>query len=194
MSQVTYTLPSSPHAALWPDLQRVSGTAADGERWHAVYTVPRHEKSLARHLELRQIEHFLPVYSTRRKWRDGSNVTLDLPLFPGYIFVRIPRAARTRVLASPGALYLVGGLGLAPAEIPSMQIEALRDGLAKDRTQPHPLLTVGQRVRITRGALAGVEGVLQRLKSGLRVVITLELIMQSVAVEVEMSDIELIKG
>ncbi len=80
-----------------------------------------------------------------------------------------------------------------PAEIPASQIESLRNGLTEDRAQPHPLLTVRKRVRIVRGALAETDGILQRLKSLFLVVITLELIMQSIAVEVEMSDIEVIR-
>lgn len=157
-----------------------------------MYTIPRHEKSLARHLLVRGIEHFLPLYCVRRKWNDGSRVILELPLFPGYIFVRLSRHSRVRVLESPGALYFVAGIDAEPARIVDSDIDKLRHGLLREHTQPHPLLTVGQRVRVTRGALTGMEGILQRLKSGFRVVITMELLMQSVAVEMEMSDFEVL--
>jgi transcription antitermination factor NusG len=66
---------------------------------------------VGQHLEVRQIEHFLPLYRTHRKWSDGSRVTLDLPLFPGYIFVCIQRAQRVRVLEVPGVLAFVDGTG-----------------------------------------------------------------------------------
>jgi transcription antitermination factor NusG len=116
-----------------------------------------------------------------------------LPLFPGYIFVRVSRRHRVRVLESPGALYIIEGLGKEPAEIPAKQIEMFRNGFVKDRCEPHPLLAIGQRVRIVRGALAGMQGILKQIRGGgFRVVITLELVMQSVAVEIESDDIDLI--
>ena len=79
--------------------------------WFAVYTSSRHEKRVNQQLEMREIEHYLPLYRTQRKWSDGSRVTLDLPLFPGYIFVCIERAQRVRVLEVPGVLAIVGGTG-----------------------------------------------------------------------------------
>ena len=192
MDQVQYSFVRTSQAVLTP-IQRtaLNGSGAE-EHWHAVYTVPRHEKSLSRQLALRSVDHFLPLYCSRRKWNDGSKVTLELPLFPGYVFVRISRAARIRVLESPGALYMVGGMGNEPAQIPSAQIDILRNGLIRDHSQPHPLLTIGQRVRIIRGALTGAEGILQRLKNGCRVVITIDILMQSVAVEVDTTDLELL--
>jgi transcription antitermination factor NusG len=186
---------AQPHVQelFYPDPQITSSDEGRREKWHAVYTVARHEKSLARHLSLRNIEHFLPVYCARRRWSDGSRVNIELPLFQGYIFVLVSRRDRVRVLESPGALYFVGGLGKESAEIPAEQIEIFRNGFAKDRTEPHPLLTIGQRVRIVRGALAGMHGILQQIRGGgFRVVVTLELIMRSVAVEIESGDVEMI--
>ncbi len=159
-------------------------------KWFAVYTSPRHEKRVDQYLSLKQIEHYLPLYHPRRKWADGSVVTLDLPLFPGYIFVRIDRSERVRVLEVPGVLTVVGGTGREPAPLPEAEIEALRAGLHLRRAVPHPLLTVGQRARIRSGALAGMEGVVLRQKGGLRVVLTVDLILQSVAVEVDGTELE----
>ena len=161
-----------------------------GSRWFAVYTTCRHEKRIAQHLTQREIEHYLPLYRSDRKWRDGSRVTLDLPLFPGYIFVRIKRSERVSVLSVPGALCVVGGTGGEPAAVPDSAIEALRVGLQEHRIEPHPLLRVGQLVRICSGAFAGMEGVVVRKKNGFRVVLTLEQIMQSIAVEVDEDDLE----
>jgi len=158
--------------------------------WFAVYTTCRHEKRVAQHLSLREIEHYLPLYRSQRKWRDGSRVTLDLPLFPSYIFVRISRAERTNVLRVPGALAVVGGTRREPAPLPDAAIEALRTGLQEQSVEPHPLLTVGQQARIRAGAFAGMEGVVLRKKGGLRVVLTLRQIMQSIAVEVDERDLE----
>jgi transcription antitermination factor NusG len=141
-------------------------------------------------LHAREIEHFLPLYHPRRRWSDGSLVTLDLPLFPGYIFVHIDRSKRVRVLESPGILSFVGGTGRQPASLPEAEIEALRSGLVLRNAKPHPLLTVGQRARIRSGALAGMEGVVVRQKNSLRVVLTVDMIQQSVAVEVDATELE----
>jgi len=161
-------------------------------KWFAVYTTPRHEKRVGQHLEMRQIEHFLPLYRTHRKWSDGSRVTLDLPLFPGYIFVCIQRNERVRVLEVPGVLSVVGGTGGEPASLPEAEIDALRSGISLRNAQPHPLLKVGQRARIRSGAFAGMEGVVQRMKYSYRVVLTLDSIMQSFAVEVDDDELEIL--
>lgn len=174
--------------AVWPR----GSWGANGPNWFAVYTTCRHEKRIAQHMAQREIQHYLPLYRADRKWRDGSRVTLELPLFPSYIFVRIKRSERASVLSVPGALALVGGTGGEPAPLPESAIDALRAGLREHRVEPHPLLQVGQRVRICDGAFAGLEGVVIRRKSGCRVVLTLEQIMQSVAVEVDENDLECI--
>lgn len=168
-----------------------SGAGVTGaSRWFAVYTTCRHEKRIALHLQQREIEHYLPLYRADRKWRDGSKVTLELPLFPGYIFARIKRSARGSVLSVPGALAIVGGTGGEPASLPDSAIEALRVGLLEHRIEPHPLLRVGQVARVRSGAFAGMEGVVVRKKSGFRIVLTLEQIMQSVAIELDEDDVE----
>jgi transcription antitermination factor NusG len=159
-------------------------------KWFAVYTTSRHEKRVAQHLVQRQIEHYLPLYRSQRKWSDGSRVTLDLPLFPGYLFVHIKRTERVRVLDVPGALAVVGGTGREPVAMPDEAIDALRTGLHMRRVEPHPLLTAGQRARIRSGALAGMEGIVVRWKTGFRVVLTLEHIQRSIAVEVGGEDLE----
>jgi len=159
-------------------------------KWFAVYTSPRHEKRVGQYLNAREIEHYLPLYHVRRKWRDGSTVTLDLPLFPGYLFVHIERNDRVRLLEVPGVLNFVGGTGRRPASLPDAEIDALRAGLPLRHAEPHPLLIVGQRARIRSGALAGMEGIVVRQKGGLRVVLTMEMILQSVAVEVDASELE----
>jgi transcription antitermination factor NusG len=160
------------------------------QKWFAVYTSPRHEKRVGQYLLQKEIEHYVPLYQARRKWRDGSKVTLDLPLFPGYVFVRIDRSERVRVLQVPGVLSIVGGTGRQPASMPDAEIDALRAGLSLRHAEPHPLLTVGQRARIRSGALAGMVGIVVRQKNSLRVVLTMDLIQQSVVVEVDGAELE----
>jgi transcription antitermination factor NusG len=94
------------------------------------------------------------------------------------------------VLEVPGVQTIVGGTGCEPAPISDAEIDSLRSGLNIRDAQPHSLLTVGQRVRIRSGALVGMEVVLLRRKTGLRVVLTVSFIMQSVAVEVDDSELE----
>ncbi len=162
---------------------------AQAPRWFALYTASRHEKRVAQHLSQREIEFYLPLYKSERKWSDGSRVTLDLPLFPGYLFIHIQRSERSSVLGVPGALAVVGGTGGEPACLPDTTIHALRSGLEARPARPHPLLTAGQRVRIRSGALAGFEGIVARNKNIFRVVLTVEHIMQSYAVEVAVEDL-----
>jgi transcription antitermination factor NusG len=171
----------------------VAGCRPEGEfarNWFAIYTSPRHEKRVDQYLNLKEIEHFLPLYRVQRKWSNGATVALELPLFPGYLFVRIARSERVRVLEVPGVLTMVGGTGRHLAPLEDTEINALRTGLPLRNAEPHPLLTVGQRARIRSGALSGMEGVVVRLKNSLRVVLTMDLIMQSVAVEVDGAELE----
>jgi transcription antitermination factor NusG len=161
------------------------------KNWFAVYTTCRHEKRVARHLQERQIEHFLPIYRAEHKWKDGTQATVDLPLFPGYVFVRIDLHHRVSVLEVPGVVSILGTES-RPTPLPEFEVEILRAGLRPNSAEPHPLLTVGQRVRIRAGALAGVEGIVIRKKSGIRVVLTLSLLMQSIAIEVDGDGVELV--
>lgn len=135
------------------------------------------------------IENFLPLYSQVHNWTNRRRVTVQLPLFPNYLFVRSERQNRGRVLRVPGVLSLVGR-GFDPTPMSDFEVEALRSGLHLRKCEPHPLLVVGARVRIKVGPLEGMEGVLLRNKNNLRVVLTVGLINQSVAVEVDASDVE----
>src|SRR2546421_12913356 len=96
-------------------------------RWYAAYTSANHEKRVASQLGERAVEHFLPVYASVRRWKD-RRVTLELPLFPGYVFVRMELRNRLRVLQIPGVAKLVGFDG-APAALPEGEIETLRMSL-----------------------------------------------------------------
>ena len=160
------------------------------QKWFAVYTAPCHEKRVAQQLSLREVEYFLPLYHVRRHWKDGSKVHLALPLFPGYIFVHIGRKERVRVLEVPKVVSIVQGLNREPAPLRDSDIESLRAGLQVLPAEPHPFLAVGQRARIRSGPLAGKEGVLVRKKNSTRLIITLDLIMQSIALEIDADNLE----
>jgi transcription antitermination factor NusG len=164
-------------------------TALAHPNWYAVYTCAHHEKRVAAELCARGVEHFLPLYSSLRRWKD-RRVRLELPLFPGYVFVRIALRDRLGVVQIPSVVRLVGFGGL-PATLPDTEMEVLRAGLSRSAiATPYPFLPVGRRVRIMGGPFAGLEGVLQRRKSNLRVVVSLNLIQRSVAVDVDAADVQ----
>lgn len=157
--------------------------------WYAAYTRANHEKKVAEQLCRKGVEHFVPLYETVHRWKD-RRVRLQLPLFPGYVFVRLALRDRLRVLEVPSVARLVG-FGELPAALPEQEIETLRKGLDCGlRAQPHPYLTVGRRVRIGNGPLAGMEGILQRRKGNFRVVLSLDRIMRSMVVEADACDLE----
>jgi transcription antitermination factor NusG len=157
--------------------------------WYAAYTCANHEKRVAQQLSVRSVEHFLPLYESVRRWKD-RRVQLQLPLFPGYVFVRLALRDRLQVLAIPSVARLVGFNG-TPTPLPDGEIEALMAGLAGGvRAVPHPYLKVGRRVRITSGPFEGLEGILIRRKNGLRFVVSLDLIQRSVAVHCDAADVE----
>jgi transcription antitermination factor NusG len=158
-------------------------------RWYAAYTRANHEKSVAEQLCARSVENFLPLYASMRKWKD-RRVKLDLPLFPGYVFVRLAIRDRLRVQQVPGVVRLVG-FGGTPTELPAEDVEALQLGLARGiHAEPHPYLTLGRRVRLMSGPLEGMRGILLRRKGNRRVVVSLELIQRSVVVDVGIADVE----
>jgi len=172
--------------ALPPVLNNVAGKDA---RWFAVYTNSRHEKCVAKHFDERQIESFLPLYQKLHHWIKRNSVRVDLPLFPNYVFVHIAPQQRTSVLAVPGVLGMVGR-GHIASSLPDAEIESLRTGLQLRKFEPHSYLVAGERVRIKAGSMEGMEGILLRKKNELRVVLTLDLIKRSVAVEVDAQDVE----
>jgi transcription antitermination factor NusG len=160
--------------------------------WFAVFTTSCHEKRVAEYFGQREIDSFLPLYRSTRRWKNRRTVHLELPLFPSYIFARVDRRERVRILEVPGVLGIVGNRREA-AEISETYIESLREGLRLHKIEPHPYLVVGDRVRIINGPMTGLEGVLVRKKNDCRVVLTLELIMRSVAVEIDAADLELLR-
>jgi transcription antitermination factor NusG len=157
-------------------------------RWYAAHTRANHEKRVADQLGRRAVEYFLPLYESVRKWADRRK-RLEVPLFPGYIFVRLPLQERLRVLEISSVARLVG-FNNVPTALPDDEMEAMRNGLTGQlRVVPHPYLKVGCRVRIIRGPLENCEGILLRNKGDFRVVLSVDLIMRSVAVEVGAEDI-----
>src|SRR5579864_6032699 len=169
-----------------PEMESMVGTIATAEtpeKWYAAYTMPRHEKLVANQLTLRAVETYLPLYRAIHNW-NGRKAEVDLPLFPGYVFVKMPITHRVRVLEQPGVVRLVGSSGKA-ISLPDHEIEHLRCSLAFCKAEPYPFLAPGQRVTIKSGPMAGLEGKILRRKGKFRLVVSLELIQRSVAFEVD---------
>jgi len=157
--------------------------------WLAAYTTPRHEKSVARHFDTRGVEYFLPLHKAVHRWKNGCKVVVESPLFPSYIFARTERKFATRLLDVPGVLAVVGA-GRNASAIPDQEIEVLRSELPLRKFEPHAHLLVGSKVRIASGPMLGICGILVRKKTGLRVVLSVDIIRQSVAVEVDADEVE----
>jgi len=159
------------------------------EKWYAVYTWANHEKRVAEHLEQRQMRSFLPLYRAMHRWKDRRK-EVELALFPSYVFVHLSLQHRLRVLEIPSVVHLVSFQG-KPAPLPAHEIEKLRQGVnGRVRMGPHPYLQAGQRVRVRSGPVAGLEGILVRRKEGARLVVSIEILMRAVALEIDEADVE----
>ncbi len=157
-------------------------------RWYAAYTYPHAEKIVSEHLAYRGVEHFLPTYHKTSRWKNRLKVELELPLFPGYVFVNIALSNRLSVLQVPSVCSLCGGM--KPTPLRTIEIEILRAGISRLSVEPHPFLAVGDRVRVRSGPLAGLEGFLVQKKNSSRFVLSMDIILQSMSVEIDACDLE----
>lgn len=157
-------------------------------KWFVLFVRSNQEKVIAQRLVEREVEHFLPCYSSVRQWKDRK-VTLEMPLFPGYIFVHLPFLNRARVLTIPNIVSLVGSRNF-PSVISEEEIDWIRRGVEHGNAVPHPYLSVGDRIKVVSGPLSGMQGVLLRKQNSTRVVICLDSISRSFMVEVDLESIE----
>jgi transcription antitermination factor NusG len=157
-------------------------------RWYVAQTRAQHERRVSEQIHRMAMECFLPLYEKISQWKD-RRVCLQVPLFPGYVFVRLDLRERLRILAVPGLVRLVG-FAAEPAALSDQEIDEIRNGLKRKlRAEPCPYLPIGRRVRIDRGPLRGMEGILVRRKNGFRLVLSVALIQRSIAVEVDGADV-----
>jgi transcription antitermination factor NusG len=157
--------------------------------WHALYTRHQHEKPIARMLSNKGHEVFLPLYTAARRWQDRTK-QLSVPLFPCYVFIRGGLDRQLQLLRTPGVFTVVGWAG-HPATIPDAQIEGVRRMVESSvRVEPYPYLTCGDRVRVRSGALQGLEGILVRKKNLSRLIVSLEMLGRSAAVEIDIGCLE----
>lgn len=160
--------------------------AAIAHSWFAVQTRPRYERKANSELQEKGVQTFLPLHSETHQWSDRKRI-VELPLFPGYIFVRVTSAAddRVRVLRTNGVINFVGARNMG-APIPDSEIDSVqsvvKSGLA---FKPHPHLEIGQRVYVRGGCLDGVQGVLTAVNGDRGLVVSVNLIQRSIAMRIE---------
>ncbi|MBV8435930.1 MAG: UpxY family transcription antiterminator [Silvibacterium sp.] len=171
---------------LYPELP-ISGdclSAQDLRPWFALTVKPQHEFTVQQGLAAKGLEAYAPAYWTARRWSDRVK-KLQQALFPGYVFCHFSATSRTPVLRTPGVRSIVS-FGAEPAPIPAAQLASIQQMLASNYpVEPWPFLQVGQLVRIGEGSLTGLEGILVHCRNANRVVVSIELLQRSVAVEVD---------
>ena len=165
-------------------------TGDGSSHWYPAQTRARHEKRVAEQLTSRGVVSYLPLYERMSRWKD-RRVRVHLPLFAGYVFVRLAWRDRLRALEVPGIARLVS-FGGNPVAVPDPEIESIRASLGSGlRVNPAPYLCVGQRVRIRSGPLESCEGYLVRRRGACRLILSVTLIQRSVAVEVDAREVSL---
>jgi transcription antitermination factor NusG len=151
-------------------------------RWYALSVRHQHEKAAEQALRFKGWETFSPMYRLRRVWSDRLK-DLEFPLFAGYVFCRFSGRHKGQVLNTPGVVSIVG-FGGVPAPVEDQEIEGLRAATGSGLPlRPWPVLRAGERVRVQRGPLRGMEGTLVRDDGSLRLVVGVELLQRSICVE-----------
>jgi transcription antitermination factor NusG len=157
--------------------------------WWALYTRHQHERVIADHLIAKGLDVFLPMYESVRSWKDRKKV-LSLPLFPGYVLVRGSDERKLQIVSTPG-VHMILTFGDRIAAIPEAEIDAIRRTVEGDRpVEPYPFLCCGERVRVRRGAMQGLEGILERWKGAARLILSVQMLARSVAVEIDAFEVE----
>lgn len=157
--------------------------------WNVLHVVANHEKQVARHLSIRSVEHYLPLYTERSRWTDRI-VTLERPLFLGYVFVHLTAQNRLPLISTPGVIRILGNSDTGI--VTSDEISRIRQGIESGCVlRPHPNVHVGTPVRVREGVFAGVEGIVTELRQRCKVIILLAAVKQSFSLEADLADIEI---
>lgn len=157
--------------------------------WYALYTKHQHEKKAADILRKKSFDVLLPLYSSIHQWEDRKKEVF-LPVFPCYLFIRMSPERKLDILRTPGVFQMVSSAA-RPCVVPEQDIDMVRRiSLVPHRIEPHAYLERGELVRVRVGPFAGLKGVLTRVKNRLRVVMSLNLLKKSVALELDASSLE----
>ena len=167
------------------EVQRATGSP----NWYALFTRYQHEKSVAFSLSNKNHDVYLPLYRAVRRWQDRAK-QLWTPLFPCYVFIREGMDRQLQILSTPGVIHVVGWGG-HPAIVPQTQLDAVRQVIENCLVvETHPFLQFGDRVRVKTGPLMGLEGILVRRQGASRLVISMEMLGRSAAVEIDVLNVE----
>jgi transcription antitermination factor NusG len=154
--------------------------------WFAILARTGREKNATILLENAGYECYLPVVKFNRQWSDRLK-EIELPLFPGYLFCRMNPHNRLPLLMTPGVIQIVG-IGKTPIPVEEHEIDAIqRVGKSGISLMPWPYLQVGHVAQIDDGPLRGMTGIVIRIKSGLKLVLSVSLLQRSIAVEIDRS-------
>jgi len=181
----------NPAAASFPGIAPPAGPPP---RWYAVYTRSNFEKKVAAELAAKRLESYVPVVEETHQWKDRRK-RIEVPVFPGYVFARFADSGRTRleILKTPGAVRILGHAGgIDP--VPDPELDAVRRLLkANVACLAHPFLREGAWVRVKRGPLFDLEGLLVRVKNRTRLLLSVTMLSQSVTTEIDISDVEVVR-
>ena len=157
-------------------------------RWYAVRVRSRFERVATTHLTERGFETFFPSYTTRRRWSDRIK-TIEVPLFPGYLFCRTDLQSRRPIVTVPGFVDFVG-FGNGPAPVEDSEVDSIRMVTERgQKYQPWPFTKVGQRVQVTNGPLRGMHGVMVETRNERHILVSVELLQRSVLVDIDLADV-----
>lgn len=163
----------------------------DDHAWFAVQVRPRHELTTAKILRNKGVEEFVPLYNSRRQWSDRQK-DIQLPLFTGYIFCKFASRAKLPVVTTPGVIRIVGSrkgpIPIADHEIASIQI-AVQEPV---NVSPHPYLAIGSKVKVEEGPFTGLQGILVNHKNGSQLVVSLDIVQRSMAIEIDRSAVKIV--
>lgn len=161
------------------------------DRWYALYTRARFEQITARFVAEKGYESFAPMYKTRRRWADSIK-TIELPLFPSYVFFKTSHSEVPLVVTTPGVIRIVGA-GKKPIPVEDSEITALQTIIASGaNAQPFPFLQVGYTVEIDTGPLCGLRGVVRRIRNVNRLIVSVVMLRRSIAVEIDRDAIRVV--
>lgn len=176
-------------AVLWLKTPMYSAPNPLRANWFAAFTMSNHEKAVGRYLDAIGLECYVPLLRRRHDWKNRTTVEVDEVLFPNHVFVKVDRKSLVNVARATGVMRIVGSLR-DPAPLPEADIECLRSGLHLRKVGRHPFLSAGDKARIRSGPLTGITGVLLYEENELRLVLSINMIMQSIFVEVAVDEVE----
>jgi transcription antitermination factor NusG len=179
------------------NLEAIPNTGAALEHfplpWFAIRVKSNYENAVSATLRGKGFDEFVPTYRVRRQWSDRTKVT-DRPLFPGYLFCRLDLKKRLPLLTTPGFLYIVGK-GSRPEPLEENEVLAIRAVVSSGiPAAPWPSIAVGQKVRLERGPLRGVEGIISKIADQQRIYLNATLLQRSVSVQVDPEWIDTERG